>query len=226
MKGIVLAAGRGERLRPLTDSIPKCMVEYEGKPLLQHVTDAFLMYDIPVTVVRGYRKENVVIGDHFIDNDDYLNTTMVDSLFCALDDDSDDIIVSYSDIVYDPKYIGMLMGSKGLSVIADRNWRPYWEQRQVNPLDDAETFKVRNGLIVEIGKKPFCYEEIEGQYIGLFKISKDLLSKVMKMKKTKASSITEFIQELIDNDVSVHPVWVEGGWMEFDTLSDLKIKKR
>ena len=41
-----------------------------------------------------------------------------------------------------------------------------------NPLDDAETLKIKNGNIIEIGKKAYSYDEIEGQYIGLFKISK------------------------------------------------------
>ena len=36
MKVIILAAGQGTRLRPLTDNKPKCMVELLGKPLIQH----------------------------------------------------------------------------------------------------------------------------------------------------------------------------------------------
>lgn len=39
MKALLLAAGRGERLRPLTDEIPKCLVPINGRPLLQYWLD-------------------------------------------------------------------------------------------------------------------------------------------------------------------------------------------
>ena len=49
-----------------------------------------------------------------------------------------------------------------------------------NPLDDAETLKIYKGNIIEIGKKTNTYKDIEGQYIGLIKISKKILKKIIK----------------------------------------------
>ena len=40
-----------------------------------------------------------------------------------------------------------------------------------NPLNDLETLKIKNGYIVELGKKPKSYGEIHGQYMGITKIS-------------------------------------------------------
>lgn len=42
MKAIILAAGLSTRLRPITESKPKCMVNVAGKPILQHQIDAYL----------------------------------------------------------------------------------------------------------------------------------------------------------------------------------------
>lgn len=61
MKAVVLAAGRGTRLQPLTDDLPKALVEIDGKPLLTYCLDdlASLNADEFVIVV-GYRKEQII----------------------------------------------------------------------------------------------------------------------------------------------------------------------
>ncbi|MFW6385460.1 MAG: sugar phosphate nucleotidyltransferase, partial [Halodesulfurarchaeum sp.] len=61
MKAVVLAAGRGTRLQPLTDAKPKALVEVAGRPLLSYVFDA--LRDLPVhevVVVIGYRGEDII----------------------------------------------------------------------------------------------------------------------------------------------------------------------
>jgi choline kinase len=45
-----------------------------------------------------------------------------------------------------------------------------WLPNTQNPLDDAETMKIEDGLIKELGKKPKSYDDIQGQYIGLMKV--------------------------------------------------------
>jgi glucose-1-phosphate thymidylyltransferase len=68
MKAVVLAAGEGTRLRPLTEDKPKGMVEVHGKPILTHCFDqlADLGADELVVVV-GYLRENIIkhYGDEF-----------------------------------------------------------------------------------------------------------------------------------------------------------------
>ena len=60
MKVIILAAGQGKRLRPLTDNLPKCMVELNGKPILKHQIECLnrnSIHDINVCV--GYAKGKI-----------------------------------------------------------------------------------------------------------------------------------------------------------------------
>ena len=66
MKAVVLAAGEGTRLRPLTEDKPKGMVEVDGKPLITHCFDQLLDLGADeLIVVVGYMKE--VIIDHYGD---------------------------------------------------------------------------------------------------------------------------------------------------------------
>src|SRR6056297_900646 len=66
MQAVVLAAGKGTRLRPLTDDKPKGMVEIAGKPILTHCFEQLKALDAEeFVVVVGYRKE--VIIDHYDD---------------------------------------------------------------------------------------------------------------------------------------------------------------
>ena len=58
MKAIILAAGMGSRLKPLTDSMPKCMLEIAGKPLLHHQISTLRRAGVRnIIVVGGYLAE-------------------------------------------------------------------------------------------------------------------------------------------------------------------------
>jgi glucose-1-phosphate thymidylyltransferase len=67
MKAVVLAAGEGTRLRPLTEDKPKAMVEVDGKPLLAHCLSKLAALDADeFVVIVGYEKEHII--DHFGDS--------------------------------------------------------------------------------------------------------------------------------------------------------------
>ena len=66
MQAVVLAAGKGTRLRPLTEDKPKAMVEVDDKPLVEHVFDRLIDLDASeLIVVVGYQKEQII--EHFGD---------------------------------------------------------------------------------------------------------------------------------------------------------------
>ena len=241
MKIIILAAGQGVRLRPLTDTKPKCMVEYNEKSIIDHLLQTIKECSIDdIYIVNGYKKE--VLEKHlrdekvsFYTNERYSKTNMVSTLFCAKEEMDEDIIISYADIIYQKEVLEKLLKSnEDFSVVIDKKWKDLWDQRMENPIDDAETLKVKDGNIVEIGKKPESYNEIAGQYIGLFKISKNAINKVISFyesldKTTKYDGkdfdnmyMTSFIQCVINNIMDVKPVYIEGGWVEIDSLEDLK----
>ena len=66
MRAIVLVGGQATRLRPLTDTIPKALIELQGKTILEHVLDLFKKYAITdITLSVGYLKEQII--SHFGD---------------------------------------------------------------------------------------------------------------------------------------------------------------
>ncbi|MDY0168397.1 MAG: phosphocholine cytidylyltransferase family protein [Thermoguttaceae bacterium] len=92
-RAIILAAGLGNRLRPLTNDRPKCLVDYLGKPIIVQMIEHLASVDVNyVTIVCGYRsdalrerlgKEHAGIALAYIDNPDYAATNSMYSLWLA-----------------------------------------------------------------------------------------------------------------------------------------------
>jgi L-glutamine-phosphate cytidylyltransferase len=241
VKFIVLAAGQGARLRPLTDNIPKCMVPLEGKPLLEHLIDTAREVGLEdLHVATGYREEAIDypgVTKHY--NPHYDKTNMVATLFCAEEIMVDDLIVSYGDIVYQSDVLAAVAESDAeVSVAVDRQWKRYWEARMEDPLEDAETLKIDEaGHIVELGKKARSYDEIEGQYVGLMKFRADALQRIRAFyhgldknvrydgKDFDNMYMTSFLQLIADRLAPLTPVFIENGWMEIDAPSDLEFTR-
>ena len=241
MKLIILAAGQGQRLRPLTDNKPKCMVEFRGKAIISHILEVAKSFTLnKIIIIDGYKKEvlesflskeNIT----FYTNSNFDNTNMVNTLFYSKDEFDDDIIISYSDIIYKKEVFEKIFNSTSdFSVIVDKKWEALWNLRMENPLTDAETMKIdESNNILELGKKPKNINEIQGQYIGLIKISKNILPKVIdfyeNLDKNKIYDgknfdnmyMTSFIQLIIDNLFKAKAELIEGGWLEIDSLQDL-----
>ena len=230
-KALILAAGRGTRLAPLTDNKPKCLVELNGMSLLgRQIATLWESGITDVTVIGGYRIECIKsTGVPTVVNGAYASSNMVFTLFCAshLMADADDLIVSYGDIVYEPRVLKALLSCDApVCVSVDKEWRRYWNLRMDDPLADAETLKVdTSGRLLELGKKPRDYGEIQAQYMGLFKVSQDFVPKFIEAYEAlnpegpydglsrKQMYMTSFLQHLIDTGWMVQSVSVANGWL-------------
>jgi choline kinase len=244
VRAIILAAGEGTRLRPYTADRPKCLIELAGRPLLAWQLRSLQAAGIhDITIVTGYRAEQVAAyGRPTRHNPDYATTNMVTSLMCAADllDGCSDVLIAYSDIIYEPGIITRLCEcSEPFCTTVDRQWLRLWQMRGEDPLADAETLKLDpHGNLVEIGRKPNSYDDIQAQYMGLIHaraeiarllplIHRGLDPHAMYDGKTKpAMYMTSFLQWLIDHGVPVRAVPVNGGWVEVDSVSDLELYNR
>ena len=59
MKTVIFAAGKGERLRPLTFKIPKPLLKISGKTFLERIIDALPFFLNEIIIVVGYKKEQI-----------------------------------------------------------------------------------------------------------------------------------------------------------------------
>lgn len=234
-----LAAGQGSRLRPLTDDRPKPLVKLNGETLLERNVKTLENAGISDhIVVTGYEADQ--IRDLELDtvhNEVYDETEMIYSLFCATDEfpdsNGEDLIISYGDIIYEQSVVEKLLNCDApLCVVVDTEWRTLWETRFEDPLSDAETLDIDDdGHITEIGGNPKHYNDIDGQYIGLVKVRNDCIGKLISAHReieNKQSDdfvsmdTTSFLQQLIDEGWRLRAIPVDGGWLEIDTLSDLR----
>lgn len=237
LKAIILAAGEGTRLRPYTLDRPKCLVEVDGRSLLDRQLAVLATQPVqPVIIIGGYRAEMLQRpGIELRLNPRYAETNMVWTLFCAEDDLQGDVLLCYGDIVYSREILqALLQSSADIAVAIDLDWESYWRARNENPLDDAETLKLApDGQILEIGQKPKSLAEIEGQYMGLMKFSAEgvrILKKVfhdakaagtLRGKPLEKAYMTDLLQAMIDLNYKLEAVPVHGGWVEVDTVDDL-----
>ncbi|MFW5950379.1 MAG: NTP transferase domain-containing protein [archaeon] len=230
MKAIHLAAGQGTRLRPITDDRPKPLVELGGMSLLERNIATLRTAGVEdQVVVTGYEAERIEeLGYETVHNAVYDETEMVYSLFCAADQfpERTDLIISYGDIVYEKSVVDALLRCDApICVVVDLAWRDLWERRFEDPLEDAETLRIENGTVTEIGAEPDGYHEIDGQYTGLIKIRDDHVDRFIDAYETldrESIHMTWFLQHLIDEGWDVAPVAVDGGWLEVDTIADLE----
>jgi len=236
-KVIILAAGEGTRLRPYTLDRPKCMVEIDGVSLIDRQLEVLKSEGIDdIVIIGGYKSEMLKRGDIKLKvNARYFETNMVWTLFSAEEELEGDVIVSYGDIVYSKNILKALINSKAdIAVTIDKKWEVYWRERNENPLDDAETLKLRkDGTISEIGQKPSSLEEIEGQYMGLMKFSSEGVRQIKSAfhsalesgkllgKEVENSYMTDLLQFIVSIGGKVASVQIDEDWVEVDTVEDL-----
>lgn len=233
MKAIILAAGRGSRMKDLTDDCPKCLIRLRGKTLLDWQLESLRAAGIDeVAIVTGYKRELLAdrgLVEFF--NPRWAETNMVSSLACA---ESwllaEPCIVSYSDIFYSPAAVQSLAACPAaLAVTYDPDWLKLWTKRFGDPLLDAETFRLtQEGTLLEIGNTPGSVEEVQGQYMGLLRFTPEGWAEIMRIRLTLTPEqcdrmhMTGTLQKVIDAQrVAIAAIPYKGEWGEVDSVQDL-----
>ena len=241
-KTLIVAAGLGSRLKGHTENTPKCMLDFGGKTLLQRQLLSYKKNGVDdISLIRGYKKNKINYkGIKYFDNNDYKDNNILNSIFYGEEAINGNIIISYSDILFEPFIVKRAMESDhDISVIVDVDWRDYYINRKDHPLSEAENVIFNsNNEVVKIGKIASEKEEVHGEFIGMIKLNhrgceilKQNFHRVKKLywnkpfqraKIFQKAYLTDMIQELVDIGIKVHCVIIERGWKEIDTVEDYK----
>jgi phosphoenolpyruvate phosphomutase len=240
-KVIILAAGQVNRLAPLTNNLPACMLNINGKPLLERLLDTFKECGLTnISLVKGYKKSAIKYPNiKYYYNKNYKNNKTLESLFCAKSEMSNEFIVSYADIWVDTSIVNKLLESSGdISIVVDVQWMEHYKDRYHHPIEEAEKVVVKNGKIEKIGKT-INPNEAHGEFVGLIKFNKrgaeilkenykrimenhDISKPFHTAISLEKAYLTDMIQELIDKGCVVSNVDVNGKWFEIDTIEDFR----
>ena len=194
MDFVILCAGKGSRLKPITDTIPKCMVEINGKPILQHTIDKIknLYKEYRIYIVCGYKKE--VIQDYYKDSSDNITlvvqkdmngtSSAIESVESYI---KDDFVVLSGDTLY---------SSYDIKSIAD-NIESILVVKSNNNLERYGTMLIKDGIAKHIYEK---HTNPVSNYVncGTYHFSKDIFKYI---KKTEEDP--RFNERIITNTINI-----------------------
>ena len=105
MKSIIIAAGSGRRIPEYTNKIPKSLIKINGKTLLKRQIDLMRSFNIEqISIIKGFKSNKINYKKiKYFHNSDFKNNEQLDSFFKAKTFFTDDILVTFSDIIYEGK---------------------------------------------------------------------------------------------------------------------------
>lgn len=230
MKAIILAAGIGSRLRPITDNMPKCMVAVNGQRIIHKQISNLVDNGIPeqdILVISGYKSDilqsflsetfpNVTI----LENKKFDKTNNMFSLYLAKTFvENEEFLLMNSDVFFDSAIItGLLSSPQPNQIACDCNG--YMEESMKITIDS-------NGKIMHISKtiSPTEYHAVS---IDVYKIGKDaatcLFDEIQDTieRKKDENSWTEVALDNIFDKTTFVPYVIKNRWFEIDNHEDLK----
>jgi len=242
MKILILAAGSGTRLGKETEKLPKSLIKINKKTILERQLEIFKKNRMEnITIIAGPNKEKFLDFDiEICDDTEHMQHEQLGSLISINKIFEEDVVVIFSDVIFDEKIFQKIIQVKcDFGIALDKNWEGKYDGRTEHPISQADLVEIQNGKIKKIKKN--LQGQNTSEFIGIMKFSSSgwriLIELCKKLKekhegsfhsaKTFSNSyITDIIQELIELDYNVKPIFVDGEWLEIDTLQDIEIASK
>lgn len=236
MKGLILAAGMGTRLDPLTRDCPKCMVHVLGRPMIEFQLDALLTAGIrDCTVVLGYMADSV--RDYFgteykgvrlsyVNNSDYAATNNLYSFLLAKDEFDDDLLLLEGDLVFDSQLVSELVRMPDENVAIVDQFRSDMDGTLI-----LAQYGFATSMVLKADQGPGFDYGPALKTVNIYKLSRQTLADVIipEMEKFIAEDRTDQYYEaafatLIESGRLTMAVMQteKNKWAEIDTLDDLR----
>lgn len=219
---IIMAGGRGIRLSPITDKIPKPLIKVGKKPIIAHIVDKFLNQGFKNIIITTYYKSNM-IKDYFQSKDRYSKIKFfkekkpLGTIGCIANlnlKKFQNCIISNSDILgnYSPeeilKYHDLNKSDMTVTTYLKKISSPYGNLSN------------KGKVIYNIKEKPTYFENIA---VGIYIIKRKFL---LMLKKNKFMDVPQFINKMIKNKKKVMSFPLHEEWIDIGTKENLKTAKK
>ena len=236
MKGMILSAGMGTRLDPLTRTCPKCMVHVAGRPMMEYQLDALSRAGIDrCTIVIGYMAE--AVRDYFganyrgvsldyVENTIYAETNNLYSFWLAKPQLDDDVLLLEGDLVFDDHLVSQLVRADGENVAIVDRFQSHMDGTVIFANDGQAQSMV---LKVDQGAR-FDYS-LALKTVNMYRLSRKTLAETILpemeefLEKGRTNQYYEAaFAKLIETGRMSMAVMNTGRhkWAEVDTLEDLR----
>jgi choline kinase len=246
VKAIIIGAGRGRRLKSLTEQNPKCYAEVAGRSILDWTLEALANAGVrDIVFVGGYLIDKIR-GDYpgftYVDNVDWPNNNILASLFCAEEHMADGFICSYSDTLYRGDVVRRAIELPAdIALCVDTDWRNRYVGRTEHPETDGEKVIAEGDRIVQV-HRDIAPEKATGEYIGVARFSARGAAELREHyhraqaayagKPWREAAVFEkaykilLFQQMLESGVAMHQATTHGQYIEIDTEQDYAYANR
>lgn len=241
MKAIILAAGLGSRLKPLTDTVPKCLTEINGQPILVNALKNLESSGVTeVIVVIGYLKDKIQekIGAawgrmkiSYVENEIYDKTNTSYSLWLGLKNvNNEDIVLLEGDVFFEKKLLIEFLKSSSPNATTVEKY---------NPTLDGSFVALKENRVVDWiykTKRPANFTIVDKfKTVNIHKFSASFVTEILKptlQKHVEASQGSEpleyVMQDIVTSKATSLKAFLADGmqWFEIDDLKDLEVAEK
>ena len=241
MKAIILSAGYGSRLGDLTKESPKSLVDINGKSIIQRQIEMFRNNGIKeIIVIVGPNKDKFQLNNiEYVIDKNFHEHEQLGSLMTAKKYFHNDLIISFGDVIVDNNIIKQVIESTyDIGIAIDLKWEKNYENRTQHPKSEADLALIKSNKLTKIKKNLNLVEDHQlGEFLGIMKLndigSKKFLDIFERLNSShegkfhdapsfQKAYLTDMIDELIQTNEVVNPIFIDGVWFEIDTIEDLE----
>ncbi len=231
---VLLAAGKGSRLQPLTDDAPKCLTEIDGIPILERQVRCLHQWGIKrLVVVVGYMEHRIRefleawTGDLRIDyvvSPRYRTTNNIYSLWLAREAVREPFLLLECDLVFEPFLLRDMLIPDKMAIARVQPWM-MGSTVSLDPFERITDFRVGHNEIPD---------DCRYKTVNIYSLSLPSWRRVVQrlQRRISAGKVNDyyeavFAEMLADGSLSFEPVLFDDGrWYEIDTLADLQEAER
>ena len=175
MRSIIIGAGSGKRIGKFAKELPKSLIEINGKSILsRQISELRKKGILDIIIITGPNNEKFDFENvTYVHDDKHQKHDILGSLMEASNYIKGDVLIAYSDILFDESVLHQILENKSdIGIVIDLNWEKAYLGRTEHPKSEAENVLLdKNGKIVLIKKNIQKSSGQIGEFLGVVKLS-------------------------------------------------------